>query len=89
MCTMIVERAGISGSGKGVDGWFPVSRVNVSFDHPTHAPLDHALNIDFVNEAQGPGARVAVELSSESGLALAHAIQTALQRAGVTPADAG
>ena len=29
----------------------------MSYDHPFNAPLDHALNIDFVNEAQGPGAR--------------------------------
>ena len=84
MCTMIVEKAEISGAGKGAQGWFPVSRVNVSFDHPAHAPLDHALNIDFVNEAQGPGARVAVELSPESGLELVRAIQAALERGGQT-----
>ena len=80
MCTMIVEKAEISGSGKGTQGWFPVDRANVSFDHPAHAPLDHALNIDFVNEGSGPGARVAVELSAESGKELVRAILAALRR---------
>jgi hypothetical protein len=82
MCTMIVEKADIYGSGKGPQGWFPVDRANVSFDHPAHAPLDHALNIDFVNEGSGPGARVAVELSAESGRELVRAILAALRRGG-------
>ena len=82
MCTMIVEKAEIYGSGKGPQGWFPVDRANVSFDHPAHAPLDHALNIDFVNEGSGPGARVAVELSAESGRELVRAILAALRRGG-------
>ncbi len=81
MCTMIVEQAQIDGSGKGTSGWFTVRQVNVSYDHPYHAPLEHALNIDFVNEAQGPGARVAVELSAESARHLLQAIQVVLARA--------
>ena len=68
-------------------GLVPRSIVaNVStFDHgetPAHAPLDHALNIDFVNEGSGPGARVAVELSAESGRELVRAILAALRRGG-------
>ena len=63
MCTMIVQKIEIDGSGKGTAGWFPVRQANVSYDHPFNANLEHALNIDFVNDAQGPGARVAVELS--------------------------
>ena len=82
MCTMIVEKAEISGSGKGPKGWFAVDRANVSFDHPAHAPLEHALNIDFVNQESGPGARVAVELSADSGRELVRAILAALQRGG-------
>ena len=80
MCTMIVEKAEIAGSGKGARGWFRLDGANVGFDHPTHAPYDHAVNIDFVNEAQGPGARVAVELSAESARELVRAIEAALQR---------
>ena len=81
MCTMIVERAEISGSGKGLQGWFTLRQVNVSYDHPFHAPLEHALNIDFVNEAEGVGARVAVELTPESAQRLVNAILAALARA--------
>lgn len=78
MCTWITQRSTVAGSGKGADGWFPLSHATVYFDHPYHAPLDHALNIDFVNEAAGPGARVAVELSAESARALIRDIQAAL-----------
>ena len=69
------------GSGKRGENWFRLRQVNVSFDHPFDAPFEHALNIDFVNEAQGPGARVAVELSAEAARRLVEAIQAVLQRA--------
>ena len=78
MCTMILEKTEISGSGKGAKGWFPLQQANVSYDHATHASLDHALNIDFVNPEGGLGARIAVELSPESGRRLAEAILKAL-----------
>ena len=81
MCTMIVKQVKIDGSGKGVNGWFTLTGANVSYDHPFHAPAEHALNIDFVNEAQGPGARVAVELSAEAALALVDAIKAVLKQA--------
>ena len=80
MCTGIVETAKVSGSGKGPQGWFKLEQVNVSYDHPFHAPLEHALNIDFVNETQGVGARVGVELTRESAQNLISAIQKALSR---------
>jgi len=78
---MIVHQAKIDGSGKGAKGWFEVREVNVSYDHPFHVPMEHALNIDFVNEAEGPGARVAVELSVESARNLVESIQKVLARA--------
>ncbi len=81
MCTMIVQQVAIEGSGKGPSGWFALRQANVSYDHPFHAPLEHALNIDFVDEAQGPGARVAVELSVAAARTLVATIQTVLQRA--------
>ena len=80
MCTMIVEKTEIAGSGKGSRGWFSLRQANVSYDHPVHAPLEHALNIDFVNEGEGLDARVAVELTPESARELATAILTALER---------
>lgn len=80
MCTLIVEQAPISGSARGRDGWFTVTAANVSYDHPFHAPVEHALNIDFVDEAAGPGARVAVELTAESARRLVDTILVALER---------
>lgn len=81
MCTMIAKQVEIAGSGKGAGGWFAVREANVSYDHPFHVSLEHALNIDFVDEAQGPGARVAVELSVESARALVETILAVLERA--------
>jgi len=81
MCTMIVEKVNIDGSAKGVSGWFKLEKANVSFDHPFHAPLEHALNIDFVNESQGPSARVAVELSEQAARELVRTILTVLDQA--------
>jgi hypothetical protein len=81
MCTMIAQQAHIEGSGKGTSGWFKLQEVDVSFDHPFNAPFEHALNLDFVNEAQGPGARVAVELSVEAAQTLVETIQSVLGKA--------
>jgi hypothetical protein len=81
MCTMIVRQIEIEGSGKGTDGWFAVRQANVSYDHPFNAPLEHALNIDFVNDAQGPGARVAVELTVEAARRLVDSITSVLAQA--------
>ena len=81
MCTQIVNQAKIEGCGKGTQGWFDLREVNVSYDHPFHIRLEHALNIDFVNEAQGPGARVAVELTPEAARELAKTILATYERA--------
>lgn len=81
MCTMIAQQVKIDGSGKGMNGWFTLREADVSYDHPFNAPFEHALNIDFVNEAQGPGARVAVELSVEAAKTLVETIQSVLKRA--------
>ncbi len=81
MCTMIVEKVKIEGSGKGVNGWFKLEGANVSYDHPFDAPYEHALNIDFVNESLGPSARVAVELSESAARALVNAILDVLAQA--------
>ncbi|HEX2036121.1 MAG TPA: DUF6295 family protein [Chloroflexota bacterium] len=79
MCTYVVEKTRIAGSGKGAGGWFELTEAHVTYDHPHHALYDHTLNIDFVNEAQGVGARVAVELTAESAQALAEKILAALE----------
>jgi hypothetical protein len=81
MCTWTTERAQLSGSGKGAEGWFSLSEARVYYDHPYHAHADHTLNIDFVNESLGNGARVAVELTTDSARALVRAIEAALEAA--------
>ena len=81
MCTMIVKHAKIWGSGKGANGWFTLREVNVSYDHPFHFHLEHSLNIDFVNAAEGPSARVAVELTPEAARQLAMTILATLEKA--------
>ena len=78
MCTYQTEQIKINGSGKGASGWFGVTDASVYYDHPVHAQAEHSLNIDFLNPGQGPGARVAVELTAESARALAQAIEAAL-----------
>ena len=81
MCTMIVHQAKIEGRGKNGRDWFEVREANISYDHPYDMPLEHALNIDFVNEAQGPAARVAVELSVEAARNLVKTIEAVLAQA--------
>jgi hypothetical protein len=89
MCTYLTEQVPLSGAGKGAAGWFPLTQASVYVDHPHHAPDPHTLNIDFLNPARGPGARVAVELTAGSARALAAAIEAALAAAppGVLPGE--
>jgi hypothetical protein len=81
MCTMIAKKVNIEGSGKGTSGWFTVNQATVSYDHPFHIPHEHALNIDFVNEDLGLGARVAVELSEQAARDLVATILNVLGQA--------
>lgn len=82
MCSNILERAAVPlGSAKGREGWFALSTAVVTYDHPFHADLEHAVNLDFVNEAAGVEARVAVELSLDSAKNLAAALASAIRRA--------
>ncbi|MDA8058476.1 MAG: DUF6295 family protein [Actinomycetota bacterium] len=78
MCTYRTEKVAVSGSGKGHDGWFPVTEATVYFDHPVHAPAAHTLNVDFLNPARGAGARVALELDPEAARAVAEVILATL-----------
>ena len=78
MCSYITHKTPVYGSAKGPSGWMRVDTANVYFDHPYHAPLDHALAIDFVSQADGVKERVAVELSAESARALVKSILAAL-----------
>jgi uncharacterized protein DUF6295 len=84
MCTYTTEHREISGSGKSATGWIGVTTATVYYDHPVHAREEHTLNIDLADPSRGPSARVAMELTAESALALAGAIHAAL---AAVPAD--
>ena len=79
MCSYIVQKASLVGSAKGRIGWMKVDTAQVYFDHPYHAPLDHAVGIDFINAAEGGQERVAVDawLSGEDKNFSAEAAVTA------------
>lgn len=81
MCTYLTAKTKIDGSGKGAQGYFPLTEAMVYIDHPQHAPYEHTVNIDFLNPSQGPSARVAVELTEEAALALVDSIREALATA--------
>jgi hypothetical protein len=73
------DDAAMSGSGKGPHGWFQLSHATVYMDHPYFTALEHTFKIDFINQAAGPSARVAVELSPESARELVARIQSVLE----------
>lgn len=81
MCTMIATQIPAAGCGKGGNGWFPLGQITVSYDHPFEAAFEHALSLDFVNEALGPGARVAVELDVATARQLVATITAVLAQA--------
>ena len=81
MCTMISLRTPVTGGGKGASGWFPVTQVNIGYDHTSYLRQEHALLLDFVNPSINPGARVAVELDLDSGRALIAQLQAAIKAA--------
>jgi hypothetical protein len=78
MCSYITEKVALVGSAKGANGWKSVDTAHVYFDHPYHVPLEHALTIDFVSQADGGKERVAVELSADSARELVRTILAAL-----------
>lgn len=89
MCTYLTEKIDIDASGKGAQGWIPLTQATVYVDHPQHHPQEHTVNIDVINPGRGPAARVALELTEESALALAQAIRDAVASAPPGLAAAG
>ncbi|TMQ93628.1 hypothetical protein ETD83_25095 [Actinomadura soli] len=81
MCTYQTITVDLDGAAKGANGWFTLTGGAVYVDHPFHACHEHTVNIDFTNAGDGPSARVAVELTEESALALVEAVQKALASA--------
>ena len=79
MCTYTTVQTPMTGSGKGPGGsWFRLTDAAVYFDHPAHALQEHTLNIDLGAPAEGPAARIALELSAQSARDLVTAINAAL-----------
>jgi hypothetical protein len=78
MCTYQTELLDVAGSGKGPGHWLRVTAASVYVDHPVHAMAGHTLNIDLRNPAQGPAARVALELHPQAARDLAEAILRSL-----------
>lgn len=79
MCSGSIEVREISGSAKGAGGWFPLEKVQVSYDHPFMAQVDEAVLVDMVNSKLGPGARIAMELSPRAAKELIAMIEEALR----------
>jgi Family of unknown function (DUF6295) len=78
MCTYQTELIHIAGSGKGPAEWLRLTDASVYVDHPVHAMAGHTVNIDLRNPAQGPAARVALELHPAGARELAEAILRSL-----------
>ena len=81
MCTMISLRTPVNGGGKGAAGWFPLTQVNIAYDHAAFMRQEHAVLLDFVNPSINPSARVAVELDVESARALVAQLQATIAAA--------
>lgn len=78
MCSYVVEKTDVTGSAKAAGAWLSITGAVVSVDHPCHAPLDHALMLDFVTAGRPVTERVALELSVESARQLIACMQSAL-----------
>jgi hypothetical protein len=82
MCSYVVEKTALTGSAKAAGNWTPITTAVVSVDHPSHAALDHALIVDFVNAGRPVSERVALELSVGSARELISCMQAALDAFG-------
>ena len=87
MCTSTVEIARAEGMAKRGDGWFPLSRAVVAYDHARHAPLGDVIALDFVNTGLGPGARAGIELTLEAAKELRAALDRAIAAAELEEAE--
>lgn len=78
MCTYQTELLEMTGSGKGPAEWLRFTDASVYVDHPVHAMAGHTVNIDLRRPADGPAARVALELHPQAARDLAEAILRSL-----------
>ena len=78
MCTYQTELLEMTGIGKGPSEWLRFTDASVYVDHPVHAMAGHTVNIDLRRPADGPAARVALELHPQAARELAEAILRSL-----------
>ena len=78
MCTNIATKTRIAGSAKTASGWVSVDEAIVTFDHATHAWVEHALRLDFTSAC---GDVAAVEIDLKSGKALLARLSEAIAAA--------
>jgi hypothetical protein len=74
MCSNVIHRTALDGSGKGAAGWFSLAQANITYSCPSHLQLEHSVNLDFVDSPGVTERRVAVELTIDSARELAHAL---------------
>jgi hypothetical protein len=70
VCTQIATRIPVTGSAKTGARWAAVNEAIVTYDHATHAWVDHAVRLDFADRDDRAAGTVAVELDLASGRAL-------------------
>jgi hypothetical protein len=76
VCSYDSRTTALTGAGYARGEWIELRKAVVALDHPTEAPLEHAVCIDF--RGDGVTERVAVELDPESARSLAQAILASL-----------
>lgn len=81
MCTTISNQATITGSGKNGQAWFRIDHACLGYDHPSHASLEHAILLDFLDGSTGSPMRLAVELSLDSARSLANLLAETIRQA--------
>jgi len=81
MCTMIAQQVKILVAARAARVGSTCVKPTCPTTTRTICRSSTALNIDFVNEAMGPGARVAVELSVDAARQLVQTIQAVLAEA--------
>ena len=80
MCTMISEKAKITGSGKYENRWIPINSCDVYFDHPDHVDCEHAIMLSFSNQNDPINSRISLEITPDSAKDLIDKINSALAK---------
>ena len=80
MCTVIVEKVKVTVAARREE-WLTLEQANIAYDHSSNAPMEHALNIDIVNESEELSSHVVFELTRQAALHLAEMMLAVLDQA--------